>query len=143
MTYLTTVTVTPTVRRCLIASADYGSELEPEVQFLRGFRDQSVEATFAGSSFMRIFNAFYYSFSPAVASSVTQYQILREAMKALLYPLVVVLRSASTVFGAFSFTSEFGMAASGVAASALIGLVYITPLAIMASVFSRRLRRRH
>ena len=141
-TYLTTVTVTPTVRRCLIASAAYGSELEPEVQFLRGFRDQSVEATFAGSSFMRIFNAFYYSFSPAVASSVTQYQILREAVKVLLYPLVVVLRSASTVFGVFSSTSEFAIAASGVAASALIGVVYVTPLATIASLCSRRLGRR-
>jgi len=90
---------------------------------------------------MRIFNAFYYSFSPAVASSVTQYQILREVVKILLYPLVVVLRSASSAFGVFSFTSEFGMAASGVAASALIGLVYVTPLAIIASLFSRRLRK--
>jgi len=90
---------------------------------------------------MRIFNTFYYSFSPAVASSVSQYQILREAVKALLYPLVVVLRSASTVFGVFSFTSEFAIAASGIAASALIGVVYITPLAIMASLCSRRLRK--
>src|SRR5208337_3548738 len=52
---------------CLIATATYGSALSPEVQFLRNFRDHAILQTFAGSSFMMIFNDWYYSFSPQVS----------------------------------------------------------------------------
>jgi hypothetical protein len=36
-----------------------------EMQFLREFRDNTVYSTFAGSSFIIMFNGFYYSFSPS------------------------------------------------------------------------------
>jgi len=143
VTYLTTTTVTPTVRRCIIASAAHGSELAPEVQFLRMFRDQSVESTFAGSAFMKAFNAFYYSFSPAVASTMIQSPILQEAVKLLLYPLVAVLRSASTVFNALALAPELAVTVSGLVASTLIGVMYFVPVATMADLWSRRGRRRH
>jgi len=140
---LTTTTVTPTVRRCIIASAAHGSELAPEVQFLRMFRDQSVESTFAGSAFMKAFNAFYYSFSPAVASTMIQSPILQEAVKLLLYPLVAVLRSASTVFNALALAPELAVTISGLVASTLTGVMYLAPLATIANLWSRRSRRRH
>ena len=38
---------------CIIATSTYGSELSPEVQFLREFRDDTVLNTFAGSGFMK------------------------------------------------------------------------------------------
>ncbi len=143
VTYLTTTTVTATPRQCIIASAAHGSELAPEVQFLRAFRDQSVEATFAGGAFMKAFNAFYYSFSPAVASTMTQYTVLREGVKLLLYPLTAALHSASFVFDAASLAPELAVTASGLVASALIGLAYLTPLAVVASLCSKKVRRRY
>jgi len=143
VTYLTTTTVTPTVRRCIIASAAHGSELAPEVQFLRMFRDQSVESTFAGSAFMKAFNAFYYSFSPAVASTMMQSPVLQEAVKLLLYPLVAVLRSASTVFDALGLAPELAVTVSGLVASTLIGVMYFVPVATIADLWSRRGRRKH
>ena len=143
VTYLTTTTATPTARQCIVASAAHGSELAPEVQFLRMFRDQSVESTFAGSAFMKAFNAFYYSFSPTVASTMVQSPVLREAVKLLLYPLVAALGSASTVFNALSLTPEVAVAISGLMASTLIGVVYLTPLVAIACVRSRKDRRRH
>lgn len=141
-TYLTTTTVTPTAGRCIIASAAHGSELAPEVQFLRMFRDQSVEATFAGNAFMKTFNAFYYSFSPAVASIMTQYPVLQSAVRLLLYPLVTVLRLASGVFSAFGCAPELGVTVSGLIASTLIGVAYISPFAAVARMCLKRLRRR-
>ncbi|MEM4297941.1 MAG: hypothetical protein QW815_06210, partial [Nitrososphaerota archaeon] len=35
-------------RRCIIATTAYGSELNPHIQFLRGFRENIVLTTFAG-----------------------------------------------------------------------------------------------
>nr|MDO8134680.1 CFI-box-CTERM domain-containing protein [Candidatus Njordarchaeum guaymaensis] len=77
----TTTSTTPPPSGCLVATATYGSELSPEVQFLRGFRDRTVLSTFAGSEFMKAFNAWYYSFSPSVASFIADNPTVRAAMK--------------------------------------------------------------
>ena len=50
---------------CLIATAAFGSEMAPQVQFLRELRDNTVMTTQSGTTFMTGFNQFYYSFSPA------------------------------------------------------------------------------
>ena len=52
---------------CLIATAAFGNEMAPQVQFLRELRDNTVLQTQSGTSFMTGFNQFYYSFSPTVA----------------------------------------------------------------------------
>ena len=52
---------------CLIATAAFGSELTPQVQYLRNFRDHYILSTASGSAFMNTFNSIYYSFSPQVA----------------------------------------------------------------------------
>lgn len=127
-------------RGCVIASAAYGSELAPEVQFLRAFRDQSVLPTFSGSAFMRVFNSFYYSFSPTVASTMSENSLLSEIARLLLYPLVAALHITSVIFDALSFSSELAVAVSGVVASALIGAAYLTPL-MTVGMLARRGRK--
>ena len=135
-------TVTLNVRSgCLIATSAYGSELSPEVQFLRGFRDRDVLATFAGSQFMAIFNQFYYSFSPSVAQSISENEILRAVMKMLLYPLIGILHLAAMTYDAFPFSNEAGVVASGLVASSLIGLIYFSPIAFCSLTMLRRRRR--
>ena len=116
--------------------------MAPDVQFLRGFRDLSVEATFAGNAFMQVFNAFYYSFSTTVASKIAQYPILQDTVKNLLYPLVASLRTASAAFTAFGFVPELAVIASGLIASALLGTAYLAPVISLALVLSKRLRKR-
>ena len=44
---------------CLIATAAYGSEMAPQIQFLREIRDNTVLQTESGTSFMTGFNQFY------------------------------------------------------------------------------------
>ena len=112
---------------CLIATATYGSELSPQVQFLRGFRDNLVLQTFAGSSFMTVFNALYYSFSPSVAATISDNEPMRQVMKAVLYPLIGILEGSYEVFRLLSFSPELGVVSAGLIASALIGLVYFAP----------------
>ncbi|HUK51278.1 MAG TPA: CFI-box-CTERM domain-containing protein, partial [Terriglobales bacterium] len=67
MTSTTSSSTTTSAPKCFIATATFGSQLAPQVQFLRTFRDQQIMNTFAGRSFMIAFNAWYYSFSPQVA----------------------------------------------------------------------------
>ena len=111
---------------CIIATATYGSELADEVQFLRGFRDNLVMSTFAGSRFMRVFNAWYYSFSPAVAGFIAQQPILKAAMKIILYPLIGILHLSSSTYGVFSLYPELGVVIAGLVASSLIGIIYFS-----------------
>ena len=122
---------------CLIATATYGSELSPQVQFLRGFRDNTVVSTFAGSSFMTVFNEFYYSFSPSIASVITDNSLLRDIMKVILYPLIGILHVGSAAFLVFSFVPEFGVVVAGLIASSLIGIVYFLPFALILSFFKK------
>ena len=140
----TSTTASPTqgAPKCLIATATYGSELSPEVQLLRNFRDNSIQRTVAGSSFMFVFNAWYYSFSPYIATYLTTHQASRSIMKVILYPIIVTLFFASGLFSATSSYPELAVLLSGLFASALIGALYLgLPLSLMRSRF--RLRRRN
>ena len=136
-----TPTSTPPPGGCLVATATYGSELSPEVQFLRGFRDRQVLSTFAGSEFMKAFNAWYYSFSPSVASFIANNPTVRAAMKVLFYPLVGILHLSASAYGVFNFNPELAVCIAGLVASGLIGVVYFSPFALAVLAVLRRTRR--
>lgn len=124
---------------CFIATAAYGSELEPQVQFIRDFRDRTVAPTVIGSSFLSIFNPFYYSFSPQVASLISMHQPVRELVKYLLYPLVGAIRVASCFYLVFSFNDELAVATALFTSVLLVGIVYFLPVALaVKSALSRR-----
>jgi len=132
---------TPPPGGCLVATATYGSELSPEVQFLRGFRDGQVLSTFAGSEFMKAFNAWYYSFSPSVASFIASNPTVKAAMKILLYPLVGILHLSASAYAVFNFNPELAVCIAGLVASGLIGVVYFSPFALVILGILRRTRR--
>ena len=113
---------------CFIATATYGSALAPEVTLLRNFRDLDVLRTMSGYGFMQVFNGFYYSFSPQVASYITAHSSLRPVMKIVLYPLIGVLYASSLLFSTISFNSELAVVAAGIFASLAIGAIYLAPL---------------
>jgi len=130
---------------CLIATATYGSELSPEVQFLRNFRDDAILKTKTGASFMVAFNAWYYSFSPSVAQFIAEHPTLRMSMKYAFYPLLGILRVGAAAFCLFPTSTEAGAVASGLLVSSLIGVVYLSaPLAavLVNSSMARRTARR-
>ena len=76
---------------CLIATAAFGSEMAPQVQFLREIRDNTVMNTQSGTTFMTGFNQFYYSFSPYVADYERENPVFKEAVKVTLTPLLTSL----------------------------------------------------
>ena len=141
LTTTTTTTTTMAVTRpCIVASAAHGSELAPEVQLLREFRDRTVMSTFAGTQFMRVFNTFYYSFSPAVAELVRTSPYLATAARALIFPLIVSLRAAALVLPILPVYPEVGVSFIGILASCLIGTVSLTPAFVAVSTLRRKLR---
>ncbi len=76
---------------CLIATAAYGTELAPQVQFLREVRDNTVLSTASGVSFMTGFNTLYYSFAPTVADWERENPAFQEAVMALITPMISTL----------------------------------------------------
>ncbi len=76
---------------CLIATAAYGSELAPQVQFLREIRDNTVMSTSSGTAFMSGFNQLYYSFSPTIADMERENPMFQEAVRAFITPMVSTL----------------------------------------------------
>jgi len=128
----TSTTPVPSTPNCVIATATYGSALSPEVQLLRSFRDNSIQRTVAGSEFMLVFNAWYYSFSPYIASYLTSHAVARSIMKVLLYPIIATLFFASDIFSATSSYPELAVLISGLFASVLIGALYLgLPLSLI------------
>jgi streptogramin lyase len=142
-TLATTTTVVTTLaitRPCIVASAAYGSELAPEVQFLREFRDRTVMSTFAGAQFMRVFNAFYYSFSPDVARLIGGESFLTAITRNLIFPLLVCLKAATSALILLHVSSEIGVLVMGVLASCLTGTIYFLPLLVVIRTLRNRLR---
>jgi hypothetical protein len=125
ITNSTTSSTSSSSSKCLIATATYGSELAPEVQIMRNFRDQAIMKTRLGSSFMVAFNAWYYSFSPYVASYLTTHWAERTMMAGALYPLIETLYLASDLYSTLSGYPELAVLLSGLLASSLIGAFYL------------------
>lgn len=123
--------------QCFIATATYGSEVAPEVTLLRNFRDTEILQTLAGENFMLAFNAFYYSFSPRVASYISSNAALRGSMKVLLYPLIGILYASDRIFAALSYNGEFAVSVAGIFAATGIGFVYLGPILLVTRKIGR------
>ena len=72
---------------CFIATAAYGSLLDPHVVELRQFRDQYLKRSALGRSFIR----FYYRHSPPIAAVIARHEWLRLLVRMLLTPLVLTI----------------------------------------------------
>ncbi len=123
---------------CLIATAAFGSELAPQVQQLRLFRDGIALKTSAGSSFMNVFNGWYYSFSPSVADYERQTPWMQSTVRTMIYPLLGILSLSTSVYDSLRFNSELGIVAAGTTASSLVGLLYFAPLGAALGIASRK-----
>jgi hypothetical protein len=119
---------------CLIATAAFGSELAPQVQFLREIRDSTVLQTESGTSFMAGFNQFYYSFSPIVADYERDNSTFKEAVKITLTPLLTSL----TLLQYADIDSESEMLGYGIGIILLnIGMYFVAPAVLIMKIKKR------
>jgi len=119
---------------CLIATAAFGSELSPQVQFLREIRDNTVLQTESGSAFMAGFNQFYYSFSPAIADYERENLVFKESVKLTLTPLLTSL----TLLHYADIDSESEMLGYGIGVILLnIGMYFVAPAVLIMTIKKR------
>jgi len=73
---------------CFIATAAYGSYLDPHVMVLRHFRDNVLLQSELGTAFVK----FYYKHSPPIADFIAKHGTLRMVMRLALTPLIFAVK---------------------------------------------------
>ena len=73
---------------CFIATAAYGSYLDPHVMTLRHFRDNVLLQSELGRDFV----IFYYKHSPPIADFIAEHDTLRIVMRLALTPLIFAVK---------------------------------------------------
>ncbi len=71
---------------CFIATAAYGSKLDPAVVLLRQFRDKKLLASKPGQTFVNL----YYTYSPALARFIGENELLKFTARGLLLPIIAL-----------------------------------------------------
>ena len=120
---------------CLIATAAFGSEMAPQVQFLREIRDGKVMMTESGTTFMAGFNQFYYSFSPAVADLERENPVFKETVKLAITPLL----SSLTLLNYVDVDTEQEILGYGIGIILLnIGMYFVAPAIVIIKIVNSK-----
>jgi hypothetical protein len=139
-------TSTPTSRPnygCIIATAAYGSELAPEVAYMRHVRDNMIGSTWAGRILLEGWGAFYYSWSPTIAAFMANSEELQVAFRILLVPLVATVHLTEFIYmrlASFDLTLASIVAFLSAAISS-ISIYIVIPTLVLRTV-SNHLRAR-
>ncbi len=105
--------------KCIIATAAYGSEMAPEVIYMRYVRDRVVGSTPTGKILRDDFNNWYYVWSPPIAQYISDKPLLRAVFRVLLVPIDISVRVADLAFhavGGENFGSILGFAVAAIIA---------------------------
>ena len=83
---------------CIIATAAYGSEMAPEVAYMRHVRDDMIGSNEVGRLLVNGWNSFYYSWSPPIAEFIGRSGTSQTVFRILLMPLVAIIHSTACIY---------------------------------------------
>ena len=119
---------------CLIATATYGTELAPQVQFLREIRDTTLLSTESGTSFMESFNTLYYSFAPTVSDWERENPLFKETVKLYITPMLSTL----SIMSLANEGSEIEVLGLGLSVIVLnLGMYFVAPAIVVMQIRKR------
>ena len=81
-----------TTSSCFIATAAFGTPMQPEVQVLRNFRDDRLLTNPVGKAFVDT----YYKLSPPVADYIRNNDDLKAVVREILKPVIFVATKIET-----------------------------------------------
>jgi hypothetical protein len=117
---------------CLIVTATFGSPLASEVQLVRDYRDGTIRQSYSGSQFFLGFNAWYYSFSPAVAGYIATHPLVKSVMRVCLVPLLEIVLLSQNLHAILAFSPELATVSVLLFGAVFFSIVYIFPPAVLA-----------
>jgi len=123
-----------------ILVATYGPDRPPELGLLEDIRERHIPRTFAGGHWSEAFDQLCHSLAPNLSKSIGENPSLKVVLRVLLYPTMQILSLAASIFTAIGTGSELAFFSAGFAASALLGVVYLTPLSLLGLHLSRKRR---
>ncbi|WP_373998822.1 CFI-box-CTERM domain-containing protein [Bdellovibrio bacteriovorus] len=106
-------------KSCFIATAAFGSQMAPEVESFREFRNKFLLPSKWGKAFVK----FYYKHSPYYANLIAESEVAKAAVRAALWPLLLFAR-ASVALGfwtAFALLSLGGVTIYGLYRRLILG----------------------
>jgi len=98
----TTPTPPPT-SGCIIVTATYGSEMAPEVTYMRQVRDEMIASNQIGEVLVAQWNTFYYSWSPPIAHLISTQKMLQQISQALILPLIAVIHGTASIYSNIAY----------------------------------------
>jgi len=134
----TTTTAAPR-SGCIIATAAYGSHLDPEVVYMRYVRDNMIGSNSIGRTLVGGWNSFYYSWSPHVARFIDSNNVVKPVFRVLLLPLAGTIHLTASIY---SILASVNMAFASVIAFLFAAIssiaVYIMAPLLAFKAISRR-----
>ncbi len=117
---------------CIIATATYGGPLAAEVVFMRSVRDDMIGASATGSILVTAWNAFYYSWSPPVASAIDGSNALQTSFQVVLAPLLASMHLVAFTYNGLTWiNADFAAAVAFTVAAILSISIYILLPAVL------------
>jgi len=132
----------PTQKACIIATATYGSEMAPEVIFMRHVRDDMIGSNEVGRSIVNGWNTFYYSWSTPLAQLITTHSTLQPVFRVLLLPLVGTIHATASIYNLTALVNlTFASIIAFLFAAIASTIAYIlAPLFTIRAMYRKRFR---